>query len=198
MENPPAGFLVCMTPISISITNKSFHFPSLCLHSNLHSSHVWNMTWQNVLLLTDDSPRELSEARLHRWSIATVSVLVLFSFLFTWSRVTIENLNLHILQDLSLLSNNSPGSPQWCLCHICNSQAWAAPLPAAQKRSGISNVLKWQGPPSCLAWSWYSNHHIKMDHNSSSTPKLSRDDESSNCTTCHYEWVRFSQSSASQ
>lgn len=90
--------------------------------------YCWQMTPQENCL----------KHRLHGWSIATVSVLVLFSFLCTWSRITTENLNLHMLQDLSLLRNNSSGSPQWCLCLICGSQAWAAPLPAAQQRSGIS------------------------------------------------------------
>lgn len=111
----------------------------------------WQMTPQENCL----------KHRLHRWSIATVSVLGLFSFPFTWSRITAENLNWHRLQDSSLLSNNSPGSPQQCLCHICDSQAWAVPLPDAQKRFRSSDILGWQGAPICLAWSWYSNHHIK-------------------------------------
>lgn len=111
--------------------------------------HCWQMTPQ------ENCPKH----RLHRWSIAAVSVLVLLSFPFTWSGITTENLNSHALQDFSSsvtahlehLEVVMPLLPLW------QPNLDSSPPSCTEKIWEFWNP----GAPSCLEWSWYSNHYIK-------------------------------------
>lgn len=100
-------------PPSASIQTFTVH---MCGIWHGRTYYCWQMTPQENCL----------KHRLHRWWIATVIALVLFSFPFTWRRITTGNLNLRTLQDLSLLSKNSPKSPQW-LCHSSVTSMTAVP-----------------------------------------------------------------------
>lgn len=184
------------TAVSISVTNKSLHLSlPLSPFQLIYTVQVCGIWHDRTHHCRQITPKENCLKRsLHRWLIENVVILVLFSFTFTWNRTTTESINSHTLQDLlpsawyQLTSMARSGEVWQGL--TTPGEVSEVPMtavlrqPRSQPHRKELGVLRFWGAmrfPDAWHEAGTQPLYQNKDHNSSSTPRLPREDKHSNC-----------------